>query len=125
MLNLEKAPETGTMYALFTDRMLYQKYHKSTLSFDPADEEKLLELHLFDSSREYRCVRTRMHGLQEYVITDAFAHDDTYEEKVYVSGSNVDRQDNLKERAVVVNYIVYDENDLLHITNYRLKEAAE
>ena len=123
MLNRERAPETGTMYAMFTDRIVYQKYKKSELASVGLDEKKLLELHLFDKEKEYRCVKTRRHGLQEYEITDACGHDDFYEERIYVCGSNVDRQDDLKEQVTVVNYITYDENDLLHIGNYRLKEA--
>ncbi len=133
MLNLERAPQTGTMYAVFTDKVLYGKYSRESLAGklpeDPREREmlsdRLLELHLFDGEKEYRCIRTRMHGLREYEITDACEHDDVYEERVYVSGSSVDRQENLRERAAVVNYIVYDENDLLHIVNYRLKEVEE
>lgn len=133
MLNLERAPQTGTMYAVFTDRILYQKYSRDSLAgeipADPRERERLLdrllELHLFDREKEYRCIRTRMHGLREYEITDACEHDDIYEEKVCVCGSNADRQEDPEEWAAVVSYIVYDEDDLLHIVNYRLKEVEE
>lgn len=123
MLNWDRAPEAGTMYAMFIDKIVYQKYKKSELVSVDLDEKKLLELHLFDKEKEYRVVRTRGHGLQEYEITDDCGHDDCYEEKIYVSGRNVDRQDDLKEQVTVVNYITYDKNDLLHVGNYRLKEA--
>lgn len=125
MLNLEKAPQTGTMYGVFTDKILYQKYDRADLLAEPPKEDKLLELHLFDAQKEYRCIRTRLQGFKEFEITDDCEHDDVYEEKIYVSGSNVDKQEDLREQVTVVNYIVYDENDLLHIPNYRLKEAAE
>lgn len=125
MINLEKAPESGTMYAVFTDKILYQKFCRDEFLIEDWEEGKLLELHLFDDRKEYRLIRTRRYGMLECEITDACEHDDTYEEKVYVSGSNVDRQENLTKQAAVVNYITYDENDLLHINNYRLKEVAK
>ena len=56
-------------------------------------------------------------------ISDDACYDDTYEEMLYVSGKNIDKQDDLSEKVVVVNYIKYDENDMLRIVNYRLKEV--
>jgi len=44
-------------------------------------------------------------------------------ESVYVLGSEIDKVENLKQKVDVVNYISYDENDMLQIVNYRLKEA--
>ena len=32
MLNLERAPQTGTMYAVFTDKVLYGKYSRESLA---------------------------------------------------------------------------------------------
>lgn len=122
MIDMTKIPEKGTMYVAYTDRIVYEKYTKDALKTEEIEEEKLLELHLFDEKREYRLIRTRMHGIKEFLVTDEFPHDDIYEEQVYVSGESADKPDKRKVKVAVVNYIRYDENDLLCIVNYRLKE---
>ena len=124
MINMEKVPETGTIYGTYTDRVVYEKYRKESISQEWLEEDRLLELHLFDQKQEYRLIRTEKHGLQEYLVNDNFPHDDVYEEEIFVSGNNVDKQENLREKVGIVNYIRYDENDLLRIVNYRLKEVA-
>ena len=58
-----------------------------------------------------------------YEVFDDGSYDDVYCESLYVSGRNIDKQDNLSEKIVVVNYIKYDENDMCKIVNYRLKEV--
>jgi len=78
-------------------------------------------LHLFDTQKEYRAVRTRMNGFLETVIADEW--EDTYEEKIYVLGSNIDKAEGLKKQVIVVNQITYNKDDMLNIRNYRLKEV--
>lgn len=112
-MNLLDAPEQGLMYALYTDRVVYQKYNRQDLPEEGILKEKLLELHLFDEEVEYRYIKTRK-GEIEARISDKVSHEDHYTERIFtLDGGKVD----------VINYITYDENDLMRIDNYRLKEV--
>ena len=124
MLLLDNVPQRGTIYATFIDRMVYEKYEKLSDIEQYLVEDRLLELHLFDKEKELRFLKTREKGILRFEISDDAEYDDTYEECLYVSADNVDKQDNLSEKIVVVNYIKYDENDMLHMVNYRLKEVG-
>ena len=44
-------------------------------------------------------------------------------ERIYTLGKNVEKTDKNADKVEVVNYISYDENDLMVIRNYRLKEV--
>ena len=114
---LDKAPEKGIMYALYTDRMEFSRYHKAELLKNENKlKENLLEIHLFDREKEYRCVRASR-GEIEAEIEDSQA-DDIYEECIFTSNPDI-------PRVCVINYLTYDENDLMMINNYRLKEVEE
>lgn len=111
---INEAPDSGIMYALYVDRVVYKDYHKEDLLNDSTLEDKLLELHLFDENKEYRLIKARNKDI-ECVIEDSSDYDDKYEETIFV-GNN--------KKITVINYIKYDEDDLLHFVNYRLKKGA-
>ena len=123
MLLLDNAPQKGIIYATFIDRMVYEKYEALSEIEQYLTEDGLLELHLFDNRKELRFIKTRTKGIQCFEIVDNGEYDDMYEEVLYVSGENVDKQVDLFKKIAVVNYIKYDDNDMLHIVNYRLKEV--
>ena len=56
-MNLLQAPEQGMMYALYTDRMVYEPYSKKSLPLEETQRDSL-ELHLFDADGEYRYIKT-------------------------------------------------------------------
>ena len=86
-------------------------------------QKQLLELHLFDDTTEYRIIRSE-HGEIEIVISDEnMPHDDIYCEKIYTLKENDEQSEEQDSCVEVVNYLTYDENDLLLIRNYRLKEV--
>ena len=119
---LDNVPDKGTMYALYVDRVVYKSYSKDELLNDPYLEDKLLELHLFDKDKEYRYINARNKQI-ETVVSKPVSKDD-YVEKVYVQ-TKADEEANKDSKCIeVVNYIEYDENDLLNIYNYRLKEIG-
>ena len=121
MLELLKAPEKGKIYAVLRDRIVFQSYESLAEVETIANDERLLELHLFDVQKEYRAVRTRMNGFLESVIDEKW--EDTYEEKIYVLGDNIDIVEELQNQVVVVNQVTYNADDMLNICNYRLKEV--
>lgn len=122
MLNLNDAPKRGTIYATFIDKMVYKKYESIDEIEELVTKDNLLEIHLFDKEKELRFLKTRDEGIVQYLISDNMEYD-IYEEELYVSGENIDKQDNLSKKIKVVNYIKYDENDMIHIINYRLAEV--
>lgn len=118
-MNLGSAPKSGTMYALYKDRVEYRKYQLEDLRTEAQLEENLLELHLFDDVSEYRMVKADR-GEIENCVNDANTHfDDKYVERIYVHPGY-----HMPEQVEVINYITYDENDLARINNYRLREAT-
>ena len=123
MVSIEGAPQKGTVYATFIDKVVFQKYQSLKEIEELAKEDRMLELHLFDREKEYRVLKTRKKGIQTFLISDACVHDEVYEEEIYVSADNVDKQTNLSAKLKVVNYIQYDRNDMIHIVNYRLQEV--
>lgn len=124
MLNIERAPQKGTLYAAYVDRMVLRAYESTEELTEYLEEKNLLELHLFDQKRELRFIRKRTGAIETYEIADGDGYDDSYTESAYVLGTNIDKTENLERKIEVVNYIRYDENDLLHIVNYRLKEVG-
>lgn len=122
IIDLTKAPDRGIWYAVYTDRIEYTDYEKNETTI--LADNKLLELHIFDDTREFRVIRRRDQSLIEKIISDVeCASEDTYEETIYVNRKGIDNASPSKEQVTVVNYIEYDDNDLLKISNYRLKET--
>ncbi|MDO4324672.1 MAG: hypothetical protein Q4E24_01340 [bacterium] len=133
-----KIPDQGTVFAVYRDRIVYGKYQKSNADSVIlqdgtlinltviAQNTDLLELHLFDQSREYRCVRTRQRGMLESLIEDksvSAEYEDSYMEEIYVLEKGVDQQEQFRRKVGVVNYIHYNADDLAVIDQYRLKEV--
>lgn len=121
-MNLSKAPEQGIMYALYTDRVEYRPYKKEELSED-AIQKQLLELHMFDDTTEYRIIQSERGEIENVISDENMPHDDIYCEKIYTLNENEDQSKEQDHCIEVVNYLTYDENDLLLIRNYRLKEV--
>lgn len=124
MIDTSKIPSKGIVYALYKDKVVFKKY--ASVDQVNTSEEDLLEFHCFDAKKEYRYIDRK-----ELVITDE-RYEYSYEEEKIVTlykkdGTldSIDQRDQLENRlkVTVVNYIDYDENDLLRIINYRLKEV--
>ena len=121
-MELLKAPERGMLYALYTDRMEYRPYEREDLLLKEKDLQKnLLELHLFDEKKEYRFIKKRKGELEVVVCDERKDYEDLYIEKIFTQED--EKEKNHASCIEVVNYLVYDENDLLKIKNYRLKEV--
>lgn len=114
---INEAPDSGLLYALYTDRVVFEQY----TSVPAIETEKLLELHLFDSVKEYRFIKSRLSGGMECVVSDEIKRNtegivDVYTEDIYVEMGN-------HEKIKVVNYLSFDENGMLSIDDYRLEEV--
>ena len=129
-MNLLKAPEQGMMYALYKDRIIYRPYKREQLESQDELMKDLLELHLFDSIREYRYIKKRKGEIEVCVDDTTVIHDDSYTERIYTLKEGAEILDEQlgqveKNFIEVVNYISNDENDLMNIMNYRLKEVKD
>lgn len=122
-MDFSKIPEKGTMYALYTDKVVYRKYDRKEFVEDQEATDKLLELHLFDTVAEYRYIKKRNGKIEALICNDTVEHQDLYTEKIITLGNKKEKPDKESGFAEVVNYITYDENDLMRIENYRLKEV--
>lgn len=124
-MNLLNAPEQGIMYALYRDRVVYEPYKREQLEDNENLMKDLLELHLFDDTKEYRFIRKRKGDVEVCIDDSTVSHDDSYTEQIYTLADNAEMLDETSKKTLieVVNYIIYDENDLMTIPNYRLKEV--
>ena len=122
-MDFSKIPEKGTMYALYMDKMVYRRYNREELQEDTALTEKLLELHLFDETIEYRYIKKRIGEIEVLISDNTVEYQDLYTEKIITLGNKKEKPDRESGYVEVVNYITYDENDLMRIENYRLKEV--
>lgn len=119
-MNYSMMPERGMKYALYKDKVVYKAYNG--LPDESEFQDNLIEMHLFDEEKEYRYVRLSGGKVIEKLISDESElgknissekkAEYTYTEKIYTSDENV---------VKVVNYISYDENDIMMINNYRLQ----
>ncbi len=122
-MNLLNIPEQGIMYALYVDRVVYQKYSRDKLLQNKNLQNKLLELHLFDETKEYRYIKARNGEIETVISDDTVEHQDQYTERIFTLADKKENPDENSGRIEVINYITYDEDDLMRIQNYRLKEV--
>lgn len=117
----ENVPKEGMMYAVYNNSIEYRAYTLPEVLSDSKLSDGLLELHLFDEENEYRYIKRRGDDVSR-LINDSIYHGDIYckyEEQVYIDGDDTD------DRVCIVNYITFDEDDLIQIENYRLKEVKK
>ena len=62
-MNLLQTPEQGMMYALYTDRVVYESYSKNSLPSEEEIKKDLLELHLFDRIVILRHEKSRLESI--------------------------------------------------------------
>lgn len=140
MNDYREVPDQGTVFAVYRDRIVYGNYQRSDADCfvlpdgtlvnlaETIQDTNLLELHLFNQDREYRCVRTRQRGMLECLIDDTSVSEEyedfyPYPEEIYILEKDADQKEQLRRKVGVVNYIHYNADDLAVIDQYRLKEV--
>ena len=120
---IDEAPtENGQLLAYFTDAVWFEKYQTLEAVIEKLkghEAHGLLELHLFDNEREYRCVFSRIesgtYGVIEHVAKD-FPNKD--KDDVYIE--NVSLED-VEKPLTILNHIQYsDETGMAIVDDYRL-----
>ena len=119
-INWNEAPQDGYMLACFRQEVVFQKDEPSLRQKIDEQQENLLELHVFDRNKEYRLMRCETGEFIEAVVCDK----DATEEKLKVEKVKLEsRFEELMPYLQVINYIDYDENGMLSVSNYRFAPA--
>ena len=119
---IDDAPKQGYVLAYFTDKVWFEEYEALENVKAELEAHKmhgLLELHLFDAEKEYRCVFSRIrkgeYGVIEHVAKDFpnAEKDDVYAETICL--------ENVDETITILNHIHYsDETGMAVVDDYRL-----
>lgn len=123
--SINSAPQTGHILAYFRKSgILFEKYEAfeqvvAKLNAKMADaEDTLLELHLFDTSKEYRCILTeaksRVADYIEYFADFEEDADSVYAEMVELEKVHMGQ-------LIVLNHISYQDNGMAVVDDYRLQ----
>ncbi len=120
----EEAPEKGWMLAYLREGVQFQQYGSLEEVREKIRAGELLELHLFDKEKEYRCIASQSRRYEEKgFIVERVVPDldeksrETYEEDIYL--------EDLGKKIHVLNYLKYDGNGMLEVDNYRLVMEGE
>ena len=125
---INEAPKHGHMLAYTRRRVIFHPYTDLSFLDKELEEEELLEIHLFDSDKEYRAIKTRSPRYTGGIIEAVALFEET--EGMIVNSEqeaeSVYRLDTVTEKNMgiltVLHHISYDENNgMAKIDNYRLK----
>lgn len=126
--NLEKVPNQGYILAYFRECVVFEKYEIKNGQinediFSSVDMNNLLECHFFNETIEYRLIMSRKRQVIESVIRkeDEKESEMFKEEQVLLENSFNQFGKILK----IVNYLKFDENDMIQVINYRLAGIIE
>lgn len=116
---LKEAPAQGQMLAYTRRKVIFQPYEGREAVTEALGDKELLELHLFDGQKEYRCVVSGSSRFPSGMIETVadFPEDDewsVYREDVLLEDG--------QEEITVLNHIAYNgDNGMAYVDNYRLK----
>lgn len=111
------APGKGWALIYTREEVIFESYDKLDAVQNKIGVKELLEVHLFDKNREYRCIATRSkrfkNGMVSNVIDFANVEDNSvYSETILLENGG---------RITVLNHVTYqDDSGIAVIDNYRL-----
>lgn len=117
-----EAPKQGYMLAYLRKEILFERYNELEDVRKLIEQEELLELHLFNQDKEYRCVasQSKRHpsGVVETKPIVDFKKDEktTYGEMIYLET----KYQKIGNTIQILNHLKYDENGMLEVDDYRL-----
>lgn len=123
--SINNAPQAGHILAYFRKSgILFEKYEGLEGMFAKLNEKMadaadiLLELHLFDMAKEYRCILTEAKSREDdYIEYLAEFEEDT--DSVYTEVVELEKQH--MGQLLVLNHISYQENGMAVVDDYRLQ----
>lgn len=120
---ITKAPLKGHVLAYFRQGILFEEYQDRDVLSGRLEEreqngDEILELHLFDSQKEYRCISTRSKRYPDGFIEHVAEFKDDEELSVFKEQVSLEKG---KGMLRVLNYIEYrEDNGMAMVTDYRL-----
>ena len=113
---IDSAPVPGQMLAYTRKKVLFQPYANTDEVRTILTDEELLELHLFNKEKEYRCIvsdsKVYPEGLIEYIAEFEESHENVYRDECLLENGG---------KITVLNHISFnDENGMAMIDDYRL-----
>lgn len=113
---ISEAPLKGSCIAYTKKEVIFEEYASLDELTERVKGAEILELHLFDDEKEYRCVKTASKryptGVIEVVADFPEDEENVYPEEVFLE----DNEGKLK----VLHHLTYDENGMASADNYRL-----
>lgn len=118
----EEIPQTGYLLAYTKTQVVFEKYSAETVH-KLLGEDELLEVHCFDSNKEYRAISSESQkskhqkkGFIEWVADFERNPEETYEETVLMENAF---KSSGKE-ITVLNHVNYTEEGMAEIDDFRL-----
>ena len=96
-MNINLAPESGVMYALYVDCVEFKEYNDINPN-DLENDNNLLELHLFDKNIEYRYIKARNKAIRclvvdaDYYLTNSANYEDSGELNICIDATKTTNQ---------------------------------
>lgn len=120
----DTAPQKGCMLVYTRKNIIFHEYE----ALEDVDRElvgkDLLEVHLFDDTKEYRCLSSRSRRFPSGII-ETIADFPEQEHSVYKEKALLEKRFG-NSKITVLNHISYNnENGMAFIDNYRLKMEEE
>lgn len=117
---IAEAPEHGQLMAYTRTEILFHPYGNKEEVVKELENENLLELHLFDQNKEYRCIVTESRrypdGVIEYVSDFPDLEDQSVFREKILTGHGYS-----PDYITVLNHVTYNEkNGMAEIDDYRL-----
>ncbi len=111
----KEAPGRGQILAYTRKEVVFCEYSNKEDIKEFAEDDELLEIHLFDSEKEYRGIMSRSPRFPEgWIDVIVGAADDTYVERVLL-------EDEDEVTLCIENHLAFDEDTgMAYVNNYRL-----
>lgn len=125
LTRIKEAPTEGTYLIYTRSAVLFEDYSDISVVEDILKNNDILEVHLFDDSKEYRMLKSESkrfaNGIIEHIVTsdeEKTEEDDNEHIDVYVDKTLIH---NGSGRILnVYNRVAYNENGMAKIDDYRL-----
>lgn len=117
----EMAPLKGRMLIYTRQKVEFKPYSSVDEVIDTFKDIELLEIHLFDDSKEYRAISSMSHKYREKGYIECCVSDDMHNcDEIYDETIITENEYN-NIPVTVINYVTFDEKGMARVNDYRLK----
>lgn len=122
LIRLDEAPVAGNLLAYTRKKVIFREYKNLAEVRAILADQELLEVHLFDPEKEYRCILTRSPRYERGVI-ETVADFPEQTDRMNIYTEQVLLEDSVGGGSItVLNHLKYHEKSgMMTVDNYRLK----